>query len=130
MFKISPLSGVIHFSKANTFQFYCLTREESKFRTQAMGLVDSSTANLTPPHHIEYLNQSSVTAVNTYQRVEEIILQSQGRPRSTGSDSCSSTNDRTVRPYDQEERPISGLINRGLRQNGGPAMTSTPGIMP
>ena len=66
-------------------------------------------------------------AVSTYQRVEEIILQSHGRPRSSGSESCGSTNDRTVvRPPDQPDRPTSASSTR--QNNGGfPAMTSTPG---
>ena len=66
-------------------------------------------------------------AVSTYQRVEEIILQSHGRPRSSGSESCGSANDRTVvRPADQPDRPTSASSTR--QNNGGfPAMTSTPG---
>lgn len=71
------------------------------------------------------------TAVSTYQRVEEIILQSHGRPRSSGSESCGSTNDRTVKAAEHTDRPISGLADKQVngvnRQNGFPAMTSTPG---
>ena len=60
--------------------------------------------------------------------MEEIILQSHGRPRSSGSESCGSTNDRTVK--EQVERPVSGLAEpqvNGGKQNSCPTMTSTPG---
>ncbi|XP_067935750.1 liprin-beta-2-like isoform X2 [Watersipora subatra] len=66
-------------------------------------------------------------AVSTYQRVEEIILQSQGRPRSSGSESCGSSNDRVIK--EATERPPGGIVERQMnsgKPNGQPAMTSTP----
>lgn len=63
-----------------------------------------------------------IVAVSTYQRVEEIILQSHTRPRSSGSESCASTNDKVVRIVDH---PISRLPEKhtGLYSNGGVGST-------